>query len=146
MVFAYLKWLNYASDSFFLKLRKKISLKYSSFSISIWFSGNPRVTPEVTHDVCLLARLMAANLHLSKIEALMFEVCIKLNARYCNMYSHCNILKCIRGFDSQLVLQLSMWRCSGELRVRVNELVAADKKGAKYYMGTAILISNSFLD
>ncbi|KAI5083404.1 hypothetical protein GOP47_0003147 [Adiantum capillus-veneris] len=64
--------------------------------------GNPRVTPEVTHDVCLLARLMAANLHLSKIEDLMFE--------------------------------LSMWRCSSELRARVNELVAAENKGAKYYM------------
>lgn len=64
--------------------------------------GNPRVTPDVTHDVCLLARLMAANLHLSKIEELMFE--------------------------------LSMWRCSEELRGRVNEIVAGEKKGAKYYM------------
>ncbi|KAI5056786.1 hypothetical protein GOP47_0028604 [Adiantum capillus-veneris] len=36
--------------------------------------GNPRVTPEVTYDVCLLARLMAANLYLSEIEDLMFEV------------------------------------------------------------------------
>ncbi|KAJ0633248.1 putative phosphoenolpyruvate carboxylase [Helianthus annuus] len=27
--------------------------------------GNPRVTPEVTRDVCLLARMMAANLYLS---------------------------------------------------------------------------------
>lgn len=64
--------------------------------------GNPRVTPEVTHDVCLLARLMAANILLSKIEELMFE--------------------------------LSMWRCSSELRARVSEVVAAEKKGAKYYM------------
>lgn len=64
--------------------------------------GNPRVTPEVTRDVCLLARLMAATLYLSEIEDLMFE--------------------------------LSMWRCSDELRIRVNELVASDKKGAKYYM------------
>ncbi|CAL5423142.1 unnamed protein product [Camellia sinensis] len=47
--------------------------------------GNPRVTPEVTQDVCLLARMMAANLHYSQIEDLMFE--------------------------------LSMWRCSDELRV-----------------------------
>lgn len=37
-------------------------------------AGNPRVTPEVTRDVCLLARLMAANLHFSQIEDLMFEV------------------------------------------------------------------------
>ncbi|MCO5572711.1 hypothetical protein L7F22_026470 [Adiantum nelumboides] len=35
--------------------------------------GNPRVTPEVTRDVCLLARLMAANLYYSQIEDLMFE-------------------------------------------------------------------------
>uniref|UniRef100_A0A453S6Y9 phosphoenolpyruvate carboxylase n=1 Tax=Aegilops tauschii subsp. strangulata TaxID=200361 RepID=A0A453S6Y9_AEGTS len=36
--------------------------------------GNPRVTPEVTRDVCLLARMMAANLHFSQIEELMFEL------------------------------------------------------------------------
>jgi len=36
--------------------------------------GNPRVTPEVTRDVCLLARMMAANLYFSQIEDLMFEV------------------------------------------------------------------------
>ncbi|KAF2302274.1 hypothetical protein GH714_033952 [Hevea brasiliensis] len=36
--------------------------------------GNPRVTPEVTRDVCLLARLMAANLYFSQIEDLMFEL------------------------------------------------------------------------
>lgn len=36
--------------------------------------GNPRVTPEVTRDVCLLARMMAANLYVSSIEDLMFEV------------------------------------------------------------------------
>lgn len=36
--------------------------------------GNPRVTPEVTRDVCLLARMMAANLYYSRIEDLMFEV------------------------------------------------------------------------
>jgi len=38
------------------------------------FLGNPRVTPEVTRDVCLLARMMAANLYFSQIEDLMFEV------------------------------------------------------------------------
>jgi phosphoenolpyruvate carboxylase len=37
-------------------------------------AGNPRVTPEVTRDVCLLARMMAANLYNSQIEDLMFEV------------------------------------------------------------------------
>ncbi|RLM54566.1 C4 phosphoenolpyruvate carboxylase [Panicum miliaceum] len=36
--------------------------------------GNPRVTPEVTRDVCLLARMMAANLYFSGLEDLMFEL------------------------------------------------------------------------
>ncbi|CAL0328412.1 unnamed protein product [Lupinus luteus] len=36
--------------------------------------GNPRVTPEVTRDVYLLARMMAANLYFSQIEDLMFEL------------------------------------------------------------------------
>ncbi|KAH0943681.1 LOW QUALITY PROTEIN: hypothetical protein HID58_003318, partial [Brassica napus] len=36
--------------------------------------GNPRVTPEVTRDVCLLARMMAANLYCNQIENLMFEL------------------------------------------------------------------------
>nr|XP_025887595.1 phosphoenolpyruvate carboxylase isoform X2 [Solanum lycopersicum] len=36
--------------------------------------GNPRVTPEVTRDVCLLARMMAANLYYSQIDDLMFEL------------------------------------------------------------------------
>ncbi|XLR50824.1 hypothetical protein S83_001496, partial [Arachis hypogaea] len=36
--------------------------------------GNPRVTPEVTRDVCFLARMMAANLYFSQIEDLMFEL------------------------------------------------------------------------
>ncbi|XP_047337247.1 phosphoenolpyruvate carboxylase 2-like [Impatiens glandulifera] len=36
--------------------------------------GNPRVTPEVTRDVCLLARMMAANLYFSQIDDLMFEL------------------------------------------------------------------------
>ncbi|CAK8577114.1 unnamed protein product [Lathyrus sativus] len=36
--------------------------------------GNPRVTPEVTRDVCLLARMMVANLYFSQIEDLMFEL------------------------------------------------------------------------
>ncbi|XP_021803459.1 phosphoenolpyruvate carboxylase 1-like, partial [Prunus avium] len=40
----------------------------------IWTAGNPRVTPEVTRDVCLLARMMAANLYFSQIEDLMFEL------------------------------------------------------------------------
>ncbi|KAL1560617.1 phosphoenolpyruvate carboxylase [Salvia divinorum] len=64
--------------------------------------GNPRVTPEVTRDVCLLARMMAANLYFSQIEDLMFE--------------------------------LSMWRCSDELRVRAEELHSSSKRDAKHYI------------
>ncbi|XP_042027950.1 phosphoenolpyruvate carboxylase isoform X2 [Salvia splendens] len=64
--------------------------------------GNPRVTPEVTRDVCLLARMMAANLYYSQIEDLMFE--------------------------------LSMWRCSDELRGRADELLTSSKRDAKHYI------------
>ncbi|PUZ74870.1 hypothetical protein GQ55_1G100800 [Panicum hallii var. hallii] len=64
--------------------------------------GNPRVTPEVTRDVCLLARMMAANLYFSQIEDLMFE--------------------------------LSMWRCSDELRIRADELHRSSKRAAKHYI------------
>ncbi|KAJ4842294.1 Phosphoenolpyruvate carboxylase [Turnera subulata] len=64
--------------------------------------GNPRVTPEVTRDVCLLARMMAANLYFNQIEDLMFE--------------------------------LSMWRCTEELRLRVDELHKSLKRDAKHYI------------
>lgn len=64
--------------------------------------GNPRVTPEVTRDVCLLARMMAANLYYSQIDDLMFE--------------------------------MSMWRCSDELRVRAEELHSSSKRDAKHYI------------
>ncbi|ONM54188.1 phosphoenolpyruvate carboxylase3 [Zea mays] len=64
--------------------------------------GNPRVTPEVTRDVCLLARMMASNLYCSQIEDLMFE--------------------------------LSMWRCSDELRMRADVLHLSTKKDAKHYI------------
>ncbi|KAL6579263.1 Phosphoenolpyruvate carboxylase 1 [Orobanche minor] len=66
---------------------------------------NPRVTPEVTRDVCLLARMMAANVYFSQIEDLMFE--------------------------------MSMWRCSDELRVRAEELHRSSKRDAKHYIGFA---------
>lgn len=36
--------------------------------------GNPRVTPRVTRDVCLMARWMAADLYLKEIEALRSEL------------------------------------------------------------------------
>lgn len=48
------------------------SIAYLCFKLND--AGNPRVTPEVTRDVCLLARMMAANLYFSQIEDLMFEV------------------------------------------------------------------------
>jgi len=48
-------------------------------SLGYCFTGNPRVTPEVTRDVCLLARLMTANLYFAQIEDLMFEVGQKKN-------------------------------------------------------------------
>ena len=104
----------------------------------MFYLGNPRVTPEVTYDVCLLARLMAANLHLSKIEDLMFEVC--------EHYSYTWGVESSLGFHAlNLWMQLSMWRCSAALKARVNELVCAEKKGAKYYMGTNNLLSR-FMD
>ncbi|KAE8701081.1 hypothetical protein F3Y22_tig00110548pilonHSYRG00155 [Hibiscus syriacus] len=68
--------------------------------------GNPRVTLEVTRDVCLLARMMAANLYFSQIKDLMFE--------------------------------LSMWRCSDELRARADELFRTSKKDAKHYICSKI--------
>ncbi|KAJ0700895.1 putative phosphoenolpyruvate carboxylase [Helianthus annuus] len=64
--------------------------------------GNPRVTPEVTRDVCLLARMMAANMYFSQIEDLMFE--------------------------------LSMWRCSNELRVRAEEIYRSARRDVKHYI------------
>lgn len=54
-------------------LRMILMLLYLNICL-IWTAGNPRVTPEVTRDVCLLARMMAANLYFSQIEDLMFEV------------------------------------------------------------------------
>ncbi|KAF8746370.1 hypothetical protein HU200_013387 [Digitaria exilis] len=62
--------------------------------------GNPRVTPEVTRDVCLLARMIAANLYIAEIEELMFE--------------------------------LSMWRCSPELKARAEELHSSSKTTKHY--------------
>jgi phosphoenolpyruvate carboxylase len=64
--------------------------------------GNPRVTPDVTRDVCLLARLMASNIYFAQIEELMFE--------------------------------LSMWRCSDELKERVVKLDSPGRKESKHYI------------
>lgn len=54
-------------------LLREILTVFKTFNFD-WSTGNPRVTPEVTRDVCLLARMMAANLYYSQIEDLMFEV------------------------------------------------------------------------
>ncbi|TVU07791.1 hypothetical protein EJB05_41160, partial [Eragrostis curvula] len=66
--------------------------------------GNPRVTPEVTRDVCLLARMMAANLYVSEIEDLMFEV-----------FSLCGA-------------------ATDELRAQADELLSAPRKASKHYI------------
>lgn len=52
----------------------EITRNLFAIDLLLHLSGNPRVTPEVTRDVCLLARMMAANLYFSQIEDLMFEV------------------------------------------------------------------------
>ncbi|EFJ19066.1 hypothetical protein SELMODRAFT_111216 [Selaginella moellendorffii] len=59
-------------------LKERLPYNVPLIQFSSWMGGdrdgNPRVTPEVTRDVCLLARLMAANLYFSQIEDLMFEL------------------------------------------------------------------------
>lgn len=65
--------------TFFFSHQKNIYTElYVFLSLYIFaiyrYIGNPRVTPEVTRDVCLLARMMAANLYIDQIEELMFEV------------------------------------------------------------------------
>ncbi|KAL8505718.1 hypothetical protein ACS0TY_016802 [Phlomoides rotata] len=59
-------------------INERIPYNAPLIQFSSWMGGdrdgNPRVTPEVTRDVCLLARMMAANLYYSQIEDLMFEL------------------------------------------------------------------------
>ncbi|AES89779.1 putative phosphoenolpyruvate carboxylase [Medicago truncatula] len=59
-------------------INERIPYNAPIIQFSSWMGGdrdgNPRVTPEVTRDVCLLARMMAANLYFSQIEDLMFEL------------------------------------------------------------------------
>ncbi|KAG2681689.1 hypothetical protein I3843_11G156600 [Carya illinoinensis] len=61
-----------------LGINERVPYNAPLIQFSSWMGGdrdgNPRVTPEVTRDVCLLARMMAANLHYSQIEDLMFEL------------------------------------------------------------------------
>ncbi|CAN1229542.1 Phosphoenolpyruvate carboxylase 2 [Linum perenne] len=60
-----------------LGINERVPYNAPLIQFSSWMGGdrdgNPRVTPEVTRDVCLLARMMAANLYFSQIEDLMFE-------------------------------------------------------------------------
>ncbi|CAL5212849.1 unnamed protein product [Lathyrus oleraceus] len=59
-------------------INERIPYNAPVIQFSSWMGGdrdgNPRVTPEVTRDVCLLARMMVANLYFSQIEDLMFEL------------------------------------------------------------------------
>ena len=59
-------------------VKERLPYNVPLIQFSSWMGGdrdgNPRVTPDVTRDVCLLARLMAANLYYAQIEDLMFEV------------------------------------------------------------------------
>ncbi|KAH1222897.1 Phosphoenolpyruvate carboxylase [Glycine soja] len=59
-------------------IKERVPYNAPLIQFSSWMGGdrdgNPRVTPEVTRDVCLLARMMAANLYYSQIEDLMFEL------------------------------------------------------------------------
>ncbi|KAL3355854.1 hypothetical protein AABB24_016824 [Solanum stoloniferum] len=59
-------------------IKERLPYNAPLIQFSSWMGGdrdgNPRVTPEVTRDVCLLARMMAANLYYSQIEELMFEL------------------------------------------------------------------------
>lgn len=87
-------------------IKERVPYNAPLIQFSSWMGGdrdgNPRVTPEVTRDVCLLARMMAANVYFSQIEDLMFE--------------------------------MSMWRCSDELRVRAEELHRSSRRDAKHYI------------
>ena len=69
----------------------------------MWMAGNPRVTPEVTRDVCLLARMMAANLYYSQIEDLMFEVCNVLSSLMFSLICLLNIFM-VSSFAAPIVL------------------------------------------
>ncbi|KQK03254.1 phosphoenolpyruvate carboxylase 2 [Brachypodium distachyon] len=59
-------------------VRERLPYDAPLIQFSSWMGGdrdgNPRVTPDVTRDVCLLARMMAANMYFSKMGGLMFEL------------------------------------------------------------------------
>ncbi|KAK9153017.1 hypothetical protein Sjap_000497 [Stephania japonica] len=68
--------------------------------------GNPRVTPEVTRDVCLLARLMATNLYYSQIEELMFE----LSMWRCNDELRARADELHRSFRKEAKHYIEFWK------------------------------------
>ncbi|KAG6488216.1 phosphoenolpyruvate carboxylase 2-like isoform X1 [Zingiber officinale] len=59
-------------------INERIPYNAPLIQFSSWMGGdrdgNPRVTPEITRDVCLLARMIAASFYYSQIEDLMFEL------------------------------------------------------------------------
>lgn len=59
-------------------INERLPYQVPIIQFSSWMGGdrdgNPRVTADVTRDVCLLSRLMSANLYFSQIEDLMFEL------------------------------------------------------------------------
>lgn len=87
-------------------INERVPYNVPLIQFSSWMGGdrdgNPRVTPEVTRDVVLLARMMAANMYFTQITDLMFE--------------------------------LSMWRCNDEVRARAQELHSQSKSDAKHYI------------
>ncbi|KAG6479636.1 phosphoenolpyruvate carboxylase 2-like [Zingiber officinale] len=87
-------------------IKERVPYNAPLIQFSSWMGGdrdgNPRVTPDATRDVCLLARMIAATLYYSQIEDLMFE--------------------------------LSMWRCTDELRIQANVLHRSTRKDAKHYI------------
>ncbi|KAG1677399.1 hypothetical protein FOA52_010779 [Chlamydomonas sp. UWO 241] len=56
----------------------RLPLTHSLFTFGSWMGGdrdgNPNVTSEITRDVCLVARLEAANAYFRVVESLMFEL------------------------------------------------------------------------
>lgn len=84
-------------------------------SLCIWMClpGNPRVTPDVTRDVCLLARLMASNIYFAQIEELMFEVSLSQYCIQCLMFDvgilYSSFLSCIVSPRIELQLFLKQW-------------------------------------
>lgn len=78
----------------------RLPLDHSLFNFGSWMGGdrdgNPNVTSETTRDVCLVARLEAANAYFRVVENLMFD--------------------------------LSMWRCSPELREYAEGIAAREAR------------------